>query len=105
MTTVAGAIIVVDKVIDSKTKLEIPQLITTTLPSGLKNIVQLDKTYAENGIDTSKTTYTVTNNTKVSRVYSDTQTGTQTNTSPESRSVSYQYDSLTQQLTNATVNG
>jgi len=43
MTTVAGAIIVVDKVIDSKTKLEIPQLITTTLPSGLKNIVQLDK--------------------------------------------------------------
>jgi YD repeat-containing protein len=105
MTTVAGASIVVDKVIDSKTKLEIPQLITTTLPSGLKNIVQLDKTYAENGTDTSKTTYTVTNNTKVSRVYSDTQTGTQTNTSPESRSVSYRYDPLTQQLTNAKVNG
>ena len=38
-------------------------------------------------------------------MYSDTQTGTQTNTSPESCSVSYRYDPLTQQLTNAKVNG
>jgi len=63
----SGVVTVIDNVIDVKTKQEIPHIITTSLPSGLTSVIQFDKMYAENGTDTSKTTITVTNNTKVVR--------------------------------------
>jgi RHS repeat-associated protein len=87
---------VIDKVIDPKTAQEIPHLITTTMPSGLKSLIQLDKTYAENGTDTTKTTLTVTQNGNSATVVNNTLTGMMQMTSAANRIGSYQYDPLTQ---------
>ncbi|PWQ94300.1 DUF1566 domain-containing protein [Leucothrix arctica] len=76
---------VVDSVIDSKTKEEIPSQITITLPSGLEHITEVTKTYAENGADTSKQTITMSINGKVGTVHSDSKTGISTVTSAEGR--------------------
>ncbi len=76
---------VIDNVIDSKTKEEIPNKITITLPSGLTSITNIIKSYAENGADTTKQTLTITQNGKANTVYSDSKTGVSTITSAEGR--------------------
>ncbi len=105
----SGVLTVIDNVVDVKTKQEIPHIITTTLPSGLASIVQLDKTYAENGTDTSKTTITVTNNPgvneRVSTLFTDTVAGTGLSTSAQNRTSSTIYDPLTQQVTSQQITG
>ncbi|MCL1041909.1 DUF1566 domain-containing protein [Shewanella marisflavi] len=87
---------IIDKVIDPKTGQEIPQLITTNLPSGLKRVTQIDKAYAENGTDTTKTTLTVTQDGHLATIVNDSLTGMMQMTSAAKRTASYQYDPLTQ---------
>jgi len=104
-----GVLTVIDKIIDAKTKQAIPQVITTIMPSGLTNVIQLDKSYAENGTDTSKVTITVTNNPgtneKVSTLVSDTMAGTGLNTSAQGRTSATTYNPLTQQVTSQQITG
>ncbi|WP_448549695.1 hypothetical protein, partial [Thalassotalea fusca] len=86
---------VIDNVVDEKTKRKIPQTITVALPSGKQGSVQINKTYAEGGTDTSKSTVTLTNNGRSSTVSVDIKTGQQVITSPESRTATSQWDPLT----------
>lgn len=105
----SGVVMVIDRVIDVKTKLPTPHTITTTQPSLLTNVIQLDTAYAEGGTDTSKRTLTITTNPgvneKVRTNYSDTVAGTQLSTSAQGRTMISQLNPSTQQLINFQITG
>nr|WP_252737897.1 DUF1566 domain-containing protein [Marinobacter salexigens] len=87
-TTYGGVTTVVDKVLDSKTLQEIPSVITITQPSGRASVTSLNKTYGQNGADTSRYTLTTDVNGDISTTEVDTRAGTLTQTSAEGRVVS-----------------
>lgn len=87
-TTYGGVTTVVDKVLDSKTLQEIPSVITITQPSGLASVTSLNKTYGQNGADTTRYTLTTDVNGDISTTEVDARAGTLTQTSAEGRVVS-----------------
>jgi len=100
-----GVTTVIDKVVDSKTLDEIPQVITVTQPSGLVNSTTINKVYGENGADTSKHTVTVLSNGRESSVVTESKLGTFIARSPEGRTVSYQSDPATLLLGRVSTSG
>lgn len=102
---ISGTYSVIENAIDDKTQLPIPHIITTSMPSGLTGTTQIDKTYGENGTDTSKVTVSVTNNGKTSVVYNDLTTGDKLVTSAAGRTAHYNYNPATQQLLSAETSG
>ncbi|SFD53815.1 Ig-like domain-containing protein [Pseudoalteromonas denitrificans] len=96
---------VIDKIIDEKTNQPIPHVITTTMPSGLKSVTQIDKTYGDNGTDTSKITVTVNSNNKVNTVFKNINTGEQINTTAGNRTINYMTDPQTQLHMSTQVSG
>jgi len=103
--TSSGVITVIDKVIDLKTLLEIPQTVTTTLPSGLSKSISFDKSYAENNTDTSELTVTMTEGTNSSSIIENFKTGERTITSAEGRVSTLNFDPLTRLLDSRQVSG
>ena len=100
-----GTTTVVDRILDTKTHDEIPQQITVSLPSGLTSVTTMAKTYAEGGADTTKYTLTTNTNGKASSSHYDAITGVMTITSPENRTVSYNYNPQTNLLDSLEVQG
>ena len=95
----------IDKVIDAKTKDEIPHIITVTQPSGLVSSTEINKVYGENGADTSKHTVTVLSNGRESSVITESKLGTVIARSPEGRLVSYYSDPATLLLDRVSTSG
>ncbi|MCL1036716.1 DUF1566 domain-containing protein [Shewanella submarina] len=96
---------VVEKVIDPKSALEVPHLVTTTMPSGLKSVTKIDKTYAGNGTDTTKSTVAITHNGNAATIVNDTITGMMQITSAAGRTSSYLYDPSTMLAVKKQVSG
>jgi len=86
-TSYGGVTTVVDKVLDSKTLQEIPNVITITQPSGLSSTTAMTKTYGQNGADTTRYNITTAVNGDVSTTEVDARAGTLTRTSTEGRVV------------------
>nr|WP_246119382.1 DUF1566 domain-containing protein [Aliikangiella coralliicola] len=103
--TGSGVVTVIDKVIDTKTRQEIPHTITTTLPSGLISTSQVEKIYGENGTDLSQLTLELTQNGKVSQVFSNFVNGQKTVTSAEGRTTTSTFDPITQLITGQQITG
>ena len=100
-----GVTTVIDKVVDTKTKDEIPHIITVTQPSGLVSSTEINKVYGENGADTSKHTVTVLSNGRESSVVTESKLGTVIARSPEGRLVSYYSDPATLLLDRVSTSG
>jgi len=100
-----GETIITDNVLDSKTKQEIPNKITRTLPSGMTSVIELTKNYAENGADTSKQRDDIIINGVASSIDYDVTTGVKIITSAESRTTTLSYDPETLLLQSSQVPG
>ncbi|MBQ1782329.1 MAG: hypothetical protein II007_01605, partial [Gammaproteobacteria bacterium] len=101
----AGVVTTIDKVTDPLTKLPIPNVITTRLPSGLTNVTRMDKSYGSDGTDFSMQTLTVSSNGKAHQLVSDSRAGLQQVTTAANRQVSLTKDPLTGLLRVASVSG
>jgi RHS repeat-associated protein len=84
-TSYGGITTVTDKVLDLKTLKEIPSLVTLTQPSGLSSVTALNKTYGQNGADTTRYTLTADVNGNISTTEVDARAGTVIRTSAEGR--------------------
>ena len=100
-----GVTTVIDKVVDTKTLDEIPQVITVTQPSGLVSSTTINKIYGENGADTSKHSVTVLSNGRESSVVTESKLGTVIARSPEGRTVSYHSSPATLLLDRVSTSG
>lgn len=104
-STSSSVVTTIDNVFDPKIKLEIPQTITITLPSGLTKITSLDKSYAMNGTDSTRATLTITNNGQISRLTENFKTGERVITSAEGRTSIFRFDPLTRLIESQQVTG
>ncbi|MET1257509.1 RHS repeat domain-containing protein, partial [Aliikangiella maris] len=104
-TTRFGVTTVIDKIIDTKTLLEIPKTITSTYSDDVVSRITIDKQYAANNTDMRELTTSLTQNGNTATVHTNYVTGLSTVTSAENRVVTQQVDPLTGLLNSAEVTG
>ncbi|MET1257473.1 hypothetical protein ABVT43_20245, partial [Aliikangiella sp. GXAS 311] len=102
-TTRFGVTTVIDKIIDTKTLLEIPKTITSTYSDDVVSRITIDKQYAANNTDMRELTTSLTQNGNTATVHTNYVTGLSTVTSAENRVVTQQIDPLTGLLDSAEV--
>ncbi|GEM_PF-504202 len=82
----------IERVIDPRTKREIPSKFTTVMPSGLTSETLITKTYGNEGADFSTYTETTATNGKVTTVNFNAETGIESIASPEGRTTIITFD-------------
>jgi RHS repeat-associated protein len=95
----------VDNVIDRRSKQPIPSVMTTTLPSGLKNEVHVSKVYGDGGTDTSLYSISATSNGNTSQLTNNGKTGAAKFTSAANRTHMLNTDPASGLLRSSVVSG
>ncbi|MCP1728063.1 RHS repeat-associated protein [Natronospira proteinivora] len=80
---------------DPKTRQPRPERITLTQPSGLRRVMEMDLSYAENGADTSRYTVVSGRDGRLSSMSVDARSGQISHQSPEGRGFTQQLDTDT----------
>ena len=82
----------IERVIDPRTKREIPSRFITVMPSGLTSETLITKTYGNDGAEFSTYTETTATNGKVTTVNFNAETGVESIASPEGRTTTITFD-------------
>jgi RHS repeat-associated protein len=82
----------ITRILDSRTKREIPSSVTIAMPSGLTSETLMSKTYGNGGADFSTFTETTSTNGKVTTATFNAETGIESISSPEGRSTTITFD-------------